>query len=107
MSAKAKRVGPFGDNAPNVAFHCPGCKNAHAVPYVNVRPHPQGKPIWFFDENYESPTIEPSLLVFGIDGKTHECHVVITAGVLNYQPDCTHALAGKSVPMVDWNESGE
>jgi hypothetical protein len=38
------------------------------------------------------------------DGKESDCHVVITSGILNYQTDCRHALAGKSVPMELWKE---
>ena len=101
--SKARKVGPFGQHPPNVVFFCNGCGHEHAIPYTNVRPHVPGR--WFFDENFESPTIEPSLLVFGWDGKTHECHVVITNGVLNYQSDCAHSLAGQSVPMQDVKEN--
>jgi hypothetical protein len=27
------------------------------------------------------------------------CHYILTAGVLNFCADCTHALAGQSVPL--------
>ncbi len=104
MSAKAKKVGPFGGSLPSVVFNCPGCGNAHAVPYTTQRPPPAG-PQWFFDENFDSPTIEPSLLIFQRDGKTAECHVVVTNGILNYQSECVHSLAGKSVPMQDWKDT--
>lgn len=96
---KAKKVGPFGDGPPSVVFRCPGCKNNHAVPYTLQRPPPSTPVLWFWDENTEQPTIEPSLRIMTADGKGADCHVVITKGVLNYCSDCKHPLAGKSVPM--------
>lgn len=86
---------------------CPGCEETHVLPDS-----------WQFDGNFEVPTFSPSFKhqcmqrVF-VDGEwTGEwkrdaagatipaiCHYVLTLGVLNFQPDCTHALAGKSVPL--------
>jgi hypothetical protein len=73
---------------------------------------------WTFDGNLESSTFSPSFRHSGmqtvkIDGKwTGEwvrdaagepvpfvCHYILTAGVLNFCGDCTHELAGKSVPL--------
>jgi len=83
---------------------------------------------WVFDGNLESPTFSPSFRhsanqrIFA-DGKwTGEwkrdasgnpipftCHYILTAGVLNFCSDCTHALVGQLVPLpplpegfVDW-----
>jgi len=86
---------------------CPACEETHSLP--------DG---WNFDGNLESPTFTPSFKheclkrVF-VKGKwTGEwvrdasgstvpvvCHYVLTSGVLNFQADCTHAFAGKSVPL--------
>ena len=37
-----------------------------------------------------------------LDGKESDCHVVVTAGILNYQTDCKHPFAGQSIPMEPW-----
>jgi hypothetical protein len=86
---------------------CPGCEQMHALPDT-----------WKFDGNVECPTFSPSFKHSGIlrrfeNGKwTGEwlrdahgetvpfiCHYVLTKGILNFCSDCTHALAGKAVPL--------
>lgn len=90
-------------------FHwCPACLEMHPLPDS-----------WTFDGNLERPTFTPSFkhsghqLERGPDGTwTGEwvrdgsgapipsvCHYVLTAGVLHFQADCTHALAGQAVPL--------
>jgi hypothetical protein len=91
-------------------FHwCPACQELHPLPDS-----------WQFNGNLESPTFTPSFKHSGfqrvfvngawtgewvrdINGNTipFVCHYVLTAGVLNFCGDCTHELAGKSVPMPD------
>jgi hypothetical protein len=84
-----------------VSFWCPGCQNVHTVPFINAPP-PAPPKVWAYDGNKYAPTIDPSLRIIDFDGSS-KCHVVITAGVLNYQTDCKHELAGKAVPMVPWD----
>lgn len=90
-------------------FHwCPACLELHPLPDVG----------WTFDGNLEQPTFTPS---FKHSGKRHVlvdgewsgeyvrdaagnalddvCHYVLTAGILNFAADCTHAMAGQSVPL--------
>lgn len=97
--AKARKADGGEGRPPSVVFYCPGCKRNHAVPYTNTRPHTGG--LWFWDENQEQPTIEPSLRILTEANGPSHCHVVVTNGVLNYCGDCRHELAGKSVPMQD------
>jgi hypothetical protein len=86
-----------------LGFWCPGCKHAHTIPFINAPPPAPTTPcLWCFDGNVMCPTISPSLRVMTLDGKESDCHVVITKGILNYQADCKHELAGKSVPMEQW-----
>lgn len=98
-----------GDGHSWLSFWCPGCNSPHAIRFINAPPPPPKEPvIWCYDGNPITPTIAPSLRVFAIDGKESACHVVITNGILNYQADCKHALAGKSVAMQhfpkEWEE---
>lgn len=75
-------------------FWCPGCEALH-----------QFDKGWTFDGNMESPTISPSLLTRwhaeGDAAGTVEqvCHLFLKGGVLQFLGDCTHLLAGKSVPL--------
>lgn len=73
---------------------------------------------WKFNGDLERPTFTPSFLHSGkqtvkvngrwtgdwvrdADGKplTYVCHYLLTNGILHFCSDCTHDLAGKSVPL--------
>jgi len=47
----------------------------------------------------EKPTVTPSIRMTG----KINCHVYLTDGMIHFLGDCQHALAGKIVPMVDWD----
>lgn len=85
-----------------------------------MHPLPDG---WQFNGNVDRPTFSPSfrhcmLLQVFKDGKwTGEwrrdgdgnviqatCHYVLTDGILNFCDDCTHELAGKSMPLPELPE---
>lgn len=93
------------------AHWCPACQEMHSLP--------DG---WQFNGNVEKPTFSPSFRHTGIkrnvvggrwvgEGKEawlydaagqpipEVCHYILTDGVLNFCGDCTHSMAGKSVPM--------
>lgn len=89
-----------------VAYFCPGC---NSLVYLNVdRPE---RPRWEFNGDMQSPTITPSVLQkvgpYGEHwapekiGKTDVCHAYVKNGSIEYLGDCTHELAGKTIPMVD------
>jgi hypothetical protein len=54
-----------------------------------------------FDENYEAPTITPSIAVTGYEldknGERVEtkCHTWITKGKVKFFGDCTHEMKGQ------------
>ena len=99
-----------------VAFWCPGCDEAHAVTVT-----PGG---WQFDGNNERPTFAPSILVTGFKlsaegeamiergerigegsrypGADMRCHSFVREGLIEFLSDCTHELAGKTVPIPPW-----
>lgn len=95
-----KRV-PNGDGTPyGVCWDCPGCGEPHVVPTV-------GPNAWGFNEDLERPTLTPSILVhsrkrYRVDGTIEDsprCHTFIRDGRIEYQSDCTHALAGQTVDL--------
>lgn len=87
-----------------VTFWCPGCNEAHVI-----RARPGGanaNGFWGWDGNVDAPTFEPSILVTyngddaGRDGAPPAiCHSFVRAGQIRFLGDCTHALAGQTVPL--------
>ena len=69
-------------------FLCPGCKTNHLF---------EGK--WAFNGNMEKPTFTPSHV--NLIDADRQCHIFITDGVVHYLSDCTHELAGQSIPLAD------
>jgi hypothetical protein len=103
---------------PSLAFVCPGCMlDVYDLPPDGATYHPTGlhllpvntdqtSPTWTFDGNEEAPTVSPSILTqhhpTDTDGRPDfVCHSFLVAGVFQFLGDCTHALAGLHVPMLD------
>ena len=78
-------------------FWCPGCDEIHNY-IVRNNGH---RPAWVFNGNHHSPSFTPSLLH---PSKTPLCHLFVTNGKIDYCGDCGHALAGKTIDMVDFPE---
>lgn len=72
-------------------FFCPGCKCGHAF----------RTPDWQFNGDLEHPTILPSILHTG-GPETPVCHVYVRDGMVQFLPDCGHALKGQTVPLEDF-----
>lgn len=81
-------------------FWCLGCKCLHAI--YHKREDWKG-PVWNWNGSFDKPTFTPSLLVNvgGACPTAPICHSYITDGKIQYLPDCTHALAGKTVEIPD------
>lgn len=108
------------DNA--LIWWCPGCAHSHAIR------HGDGAgPRWTWNGSADRPTFAPSVLVTGRDfteaGEAafeawHDagcpkpapefesadtvCHSFIVDGQMQFLSDCTHALAGQTVPIPPW-----
>lgn len=105
----------------HLLFWCPGCKEAHQVAVGEG-----DGPRWGFNGDYDRPTFTPSVLVRsghycdGQAGKdcwcTYEarigkpapfrctvCHSFVTDGQIQFLGDCTHAMAGQTVPLPDFD----
>lgn len=98
-----------------LAFWCPGCNSSHVV-WVG-----QGSgPRWGYNGNPAAPTFSPSILVKGtyaeppVTAENLEqwkrqpwpqkdvervCHSFVTDGKIQFLADCTHKLAGQTVPL--------
>lgn len=92
-------------------FECPGCEMGHAV---NVEAG--HGPVWDWNGSLERPTFSPSVLVTGVHRLTEDersrlmrgerveprplqCHSFVRDGNIEFLSDCTHAMAGKTVPL--------
>lgn len=72
------------------AIWCPACREAHVL-YA---------PTWNWNRNESSPSFWPSFRLVRGNG----CHFVIGSGQIQYCGDSRHEFAGKTVPMVNWDE---
>jgi len=110
---------PVCGNADNsmIMFECPGCECVHGVS-VNGQPNAMGA-TWGWNGDFVRPTFTPSILVRGTMPITDQqrdrimagepflpkdvvCHSFVRDGQIQFLPDCTHKLAGQTVPMEPW-----
>lgn len=79
-------------------FECPGCGHAHSFRTAGDDPGP----IWTFNGDEVRPTFSPSLLCTADFGERREkrvCHSFVRDGRIQFLGDCTHRLAGQTVPL--------
>lgn len=105
-----RRIGSkllMNDGTGYTLFHCPACGTQHALTVMGLQ-------AWGWNGDGDRPTFTPSLLVThkAVPGAADEfkewrterrCHSFITDGQIQFLSDCTHALAGQTVPIPDWD----
>jgi hypothetical protein len=101
-----------------LTFWCPGCKCRHTI-WHGAGPGER----WTWNGNVERPTFQPSVLVRTghyipehrgpscwctynaghpddpVKFTCYVCHSFVTDGQIQFLSDCTHALAGQTVPL--------
>jgi hypothetical protein len=89
----------------SLGFNCPGCSYMHIVRVIPK----DNMPCWGFNNNFDKPTFTPSILVRWNEGEDYKemvCHSFVTDGNIQFLNDCTHKLAGQTVPLTcdgwDW-----
>lgn len=88
-----------------VSFRCPGCGWPHTI---RIAPDDcfRGQPLWTWNGDDEKPTFAPSILVRG--GELQGiCYSFVRNGEIQFLNDCKHGLAGKTVPLPDWERKEE
>lgn len=82
-----------------VLLWCPGCQALHG-PRFRCPEHggPSVGPVWDGDPYSDPFTMSPSYLVHR-NGTTPQCHSFIRNGHWEFLADCTHSLAGQTVPL--------
>lgn len=105
LSSKLGKIGKKDYiRQPSIAHWCEACDELHhfscEVPQANGA-------IWTWDKNVENPTFNPSMHIrIGYTEKPHEiCHYFLHNGQIQYLADCTHSLAGQTVPLKDIPEN--
>lgn len=84
----------------SVLFDCPGCGFLHAI-------HVKGpaKPTWTWNGSLDAPTFQPSVAVHWSEHNVNKiCHSFVTDGRIQFLGDCTHALAGQTVPLPEMDD---
>ena len=110
---KGERAVLWGVEHDTLAFHCPGCEVEHVCSVTS-----KSRTNWGWNGNLDRPTLTPSVLVRtgrAVDpsfvpepGDPPEvCHSFVTDGRIQFLGDCTHALAGKTVDLPDWDSGAE
>ncbi len=115
MSAVGTKL--FRDEDGRMLFECPGCGFLHGV-FVDRA----GRPKWGWNGDGDRPTFTPSILVTSTRPLSEEarakyragepvprseptvCHSIVTDGRVQFLGDCTHALAGQTVDLPDWED---
>lgn len=105
--AKLRRVRDGAGNPIGYAAFCPGCNHRHVF-YTEVKN--ANRADWRFNGMMDRPTFLPSMKVtlHNHDGSVQRlCHSFLRNGTWQYLSDCTHHLAGKTVPVPDYFDDDE
>jgi hypothetical protein len=102
-----------GASGKMLLFWCAPCDTHHACRVVAGE---TPRPCWTWNGSLDQPTLEPSVRVQGTVRLTDDevarvlagerveprpliCHSFVREGRIQYLGDCTHALAGQTVPL--------
>ena len=85
-----------------LAAHCPACGFEHGFRIDAEFWASVGMDVWQFDGNYACPTFVGSMLSRNPKG-TRFCHSYVRNGQWEFLDDCTHELAGRTVPMIPFS----
>jgi hypothetical protein len=96
-------------NDEHVAFNCPGCECGHLIRISGAHP------CWDWNGDLVNPTLSPSIRVtYPANPDALEqfkewriercCHSFVRDGKIEYCADSTHALAGQTVELPDWDD---
>lgn len=82
----------LGMNSQGHVHWCPGCDALHTI-----------STIWTWNGDLMHPTFEPAVRLARGGKKTplRVCHYNLVAGQLHFHDECTHGLAGRTVPLPD------
>lgn len=102
MKKRARKTPPDADGNVRLLIWCPGCCYAH----VACVEGPGKKHDW--NGSLERPTLTPSLLIRGSELVSAslaqkpliDCHSHVRDGLITFEADCGHDLAGQTHELV-------
>lgn len=96
IGTKLRRVGhDFGRPPGSIGHWCPACGVMHAFPESEWNGNSLAPSFTTLANIAWGGEVKPQFKAFG-GGR---CHYALRAGVLAFFADCTHELAGQSVPL--------
>lgn len=106
-------------DATHVMLHAPGPFWCRIIPVI-LKGKRAGTGCWSWNGDVEKPTLKPSLKTWGPHATDEQmarikagenlkipdtvCHSWINDGRIQFLPDCTHELAGKTLDLLDVEE---
>lgn len=93
---KVQPLGEAHQGRQSYRFVCPGCSQ-YDEPGSTFHSTHVFDSTWTYNGAGDKPTVSPSILVTGHDGK--RCHSFVREGRIEFLSDCSHALAGKTVEL--------
>lgn len=108
MKAKPVRLTPSDgyvecsiEEATHVSLRIPGPTGLLTLPVIRSGPR-AGTPCWTWNGSTDAPTLRPSVLTEGHRARGQfRCHSWINDGAAQFLGDCSHELAGTTVPLLD------
>lgn len=85
------------EEATHVTLNIPGPTGLLTLP-VLLSGTRAGTGCWTLNGSTDAPTLRPSVLTSGHDFR---CHSWINDGAAQFLEDCSHALKGQTVPLLD------
>lgn len=88
-------------DATHLMLNMPGPIPTRVLP-VMIGGTRSGTPNWTWNGSVDSPTVKPSIRSrAGSDENPIVCHTFVNDGMVQFLDDCTHELAGQTVPLLD------
>ena len=85
------------DEATYVKLHMAGPIPTRHLPVILKGSRDENN-AWTWNGDTEKPTLRPSILS---QNHRYRCHTWVNDGVAQYLDDCSHELAGQSIPLLD------
>jgi len=82
--------------ATHIRLNFPGPIPTRVIP-VQTKGTRKGTPNWSWNGDTDKPTLKPSILSNVSDEL--RCHTFVTDGMVRFLGDCTHELAGQTLPL--------
>lgn len=102
--AKLNRITNQSGDFLGYLIFCPGCQCGHVFYTQPWKYDDKDGPVWNFDGELENPTFHPSMLV-NKSTPERRCHSFIRNGKWEFLNDCFHELAGKTVDLIDLEDT--